>query len=75
MDAAKLKGKGRPLLANFERLVVEYPARLQLLELAERLERQAKEFDGRKHETRPVRALVFGPPLPDPKRRGAAAHV
>ena len=39
-----------------------------------RHEPQDSDVTGRKHETRRV-PLVFRPPLPDPKRRGAAAHV
>ena len=49
MDAASLREKAALCLRISKGLSWNNPARLQLLELAERLERQAKEFELQNH--------------------------
>jgi hypothetical protein len=49
MDAANLREKAALCLRISRGLSWNNPARLQLLELAERLERQAKEFELQNH--------------------------
>jgi hypothetical protein len=54
MDAASLREKAALCLRISRGLSWNNPARLQLLELAERLERQAKEFELQNHPAEKV---------------------
>jgi hypothetical protein len=54
MDAASLKEKAALRLRVSRGLSWNNPARLQLLELAERLERQAKELEWQNHPAEKV---------------------
>jgi hypothetical protein len=54
MDAASLREKAALCLRISRGLSWNNPARLQLLELAERLEQQAKEFESQNHPAEKV---------------------
>ena len=58
MDAASLREKAALCLRISRGLSWNNPARLQLMELAERLERQAKEFELQNHPAEKVAAKV-----------------